>query len=152
MTAPNLNDMREWLLANAQQSRRPEYGDLILAALDELEEQRQRNALFSDCLHRANLLWQEQHPEADFWPDGAKNLAWLMEQYTALQAERADLRTLLARALGNLSALCTLAGLGVVPSGDGTREMIAQITQTLNLGDVDANHHPELVPEVRPGD
>lgn len=45
-----------------------------------LEEEKARNELFSDCLHRALMLFRKSRPETNFFPDGADNFAWLFEQ------------------------------------------------------------------------
>ena len=36
--------------------------------------------LFGDCLRRAKDIWHAAHPEKDYWPDGAKNIVWLLEK------------------------------------------------------------------------
>lgn len=45
-----------------------------------------RNDLFAKCLRRANKLWKEAHPESRMWPDGAKNIVWLLEQLETYRA------------------------------------------------------------------
>ena len=45
----------------------------------------QRSALFERCLDRALKLWQAAHPEAHFWPDGAKNLAWVFDRLSIIE-------------------------------------------------------------------
>lgn len=48
----------------------------------ELDEEKSRNNIFEDCLHRALELWQEVYPDKQFWPDGATNLAWVFDRFT----------------------------------------------------------------------
>jgi len=52
-----------------------------------LDEAEKRNDLFTNCLRRALKLWQNKHPEADYWPDGAVNLAWVLDKYTESHEE-----------------------------------------------------------------
>jgi uncharacterized small protein (DUF1192 family) len=61
--------------------------DALQAEIARLREEEQRNALFEKCLHRALKLWQERHPEANHWPDGADNIAWLIDEIERLRAE-----------------------------------------------------------------
>lgn len=47
--------------------------------------------LHSRMLERARQLWNEAHPGSeDRWPDGAKNVAWLVERIADLEADLAD--------------------------------------------------------------
>ena len=41
----DIDEMKSWVLANAMQSRHPEFGEKILNALDELEQVRRDYAL-----------------------------------------------------------------------------------------------------------
>lgn len=50
-----------------------------------LEEEKKRTSNFEACLDRALKLWQAAHPGADFWPDGAENLAWVFDKLSALE-------------------------------------------------------------------
>lgn len=55
-----------------------------LAALADLEASA---ALHARACERGRALWQAAHPEqADRWPDGAANVAWLVERIHALEA------------------------------------------------------------------
>lgn len=58
--------------------------DLLETTRRQLAEERQRTAIFEACLHRALKLFQNAHPECNFWPDGADNFAWLFEQVKQL--------------------------------------------------------------------
>ncbi len=33
-----------------------------------------------DCMERARKRWQKAHPDANYWPDGAKNIQWLLDK------------------------------------------------------------------------
>ena len=37
------------------------------------------------CLERARQMWQAAHPEADYWPDGAKAWSWVMDRLAKLE-------------------------------------------------------------------
>ena len=52
-----------------------------------LTECQQRNDLFKKCTARALTLWQEKHPGRKMWPDTAKNLLWLAEEYWEVKIE-----------------------------------------------------------------
>lgn len=54
-----------------------------------LAEEEARTANFERCLDRALKLWQAEHPEAEFWPDGAKNLAWVFNRLSQLEKKGA---------------------------------------------------------------
>lgn len=58
----------------------------------ELEEERQRNKVFTACLHKANKLYIDAHPEAKGWPDGAINMVWLLESFDNVKSELTALR------------------------------------------------------------
>ena len=53
--------------------------------IDELAAEKQRTSMFEDCLERARKLWQAAHPLAQFWPDGAENLAWVFDKLSSLE-------------------------------------------------------------------
>lgn len=79
----------------------------------DLEEEKVRNELFEDCLHRALERWQMVYPGKEFWPDGAANLAWVFVQLTqtdaslsAAQKQNAELRN----ALENTAHQLDMAG------------------------------------------
>lgn len=63
----------------------------------ERDEQNARNELFSNCLHRALLMWKEKHPDDEIWPSGDTNLAWLFEEYAALKARAENAEAILQR-------------------------------------------------------
>ena len=45
------------------------------------------NELFMNCLDRALKMWQKAHPDkTHMWPDGAKNIVWLLERVDELTA------------------------------------------------------------------
>jgi hypothetical protein len=57
-----------------------------LSALDEIERLQAENAEhksrldnFEKCFVRARKMWQEAYPDYEGWPDGAVNIAWLMD-------------------------------------------------------------------------
>ena len=61
--------------------------------IKKLDKVKKRNKLYRDCLHRAQKLYYEKHPEANGILDGAENIEWLIEQIktldsTKLKAER----------------------------------------------------------------
>ena len=58
----------------------------LMAELARLQSVEARNDLFEDCLLRALKMWQDKHPEEDGWPDGAVNLAWVLDEYTRLKS------------------------------------------------------------------
>ena len=45
----------------------------------ELDEANKRNGLFTSCMRRGEKLYKDAHPEFDGFPDGAENIAWLLE-------------------------------------------------------------------------
>ena len=47
--------------------------------------QKARNDIFGECLHRALKLWQKEYPDAEFWPSGDTNLAWVFERLLILE-------------------------------------------------------------------
>lgn len=64
-----------------------------------LAEEESRTENFSRCLDRALKLWQAEHPEADFWPDAAGNLAWVFDHLSVVEQDNADLRKILGDAI-----------------------------------------------------
>ncbi|MFA5166883.1 MAG: hypothetical protein WC449_06360 [Candidatus Paceibacterota bacterium] len=63
----------------------------------QLSDAEKRNDLFSDCLRRALKLWQDKHPDYDGWPDGAVNLAWVLDQLTTAQEENKRYQSLMSK-------------------------------------------------------
>jgi hypothetical protein len=52
---------------------------------------RASNDLHSRMMERARKLWQAAHPEqADRWPDGSKNVVWLVEEIDRLRTRVRD--------------------------------------------------------------
>jgi len=58
--------------------------------------------LFSRCLRRATVLWLEKHPGSTVWPDGAENIAWLMDQFEHQRQRIAELEAVLDCRAGRL--------------------------------------------------
>jgi hypothetical protein len=54
-------------------------------AIARAEEAEARNKLFSACLRRAQLRWKEAHPESNVWPDGTKNIVWLLKRLEEME-------------------------------------------------------------------
>lgn len=50
-----------------------------------------RNDVFEKCIHRALKMWQEAHPDDESWPDGAVNIAWIMERATTAEGNVKEL-------------------------------------------------------------
>ena len=51
---------------------------------NELTEEKARNKLFSDCLHRGLQMWQKENPDSDVWISGDKNIKWMLDKITTL--------------------------------------------------------------------
>lgn len=60
-----------------------------------LEEEGHRNAVFTACLHKAQNLYLEAHPDYPGWPDGAVNITWVLEAFDKERAEVKRLQTAL---------------------------------------------------------
>jgi hypothetical protein len=91
-----------------------------------LQEAEQRNALFDKCMHRALKIWQERHPEAHYWPDGADNIAWVIDEIERERAENEQLRMRLSLIYGltyDRDGLVTAESLGQLVDD------VCQITQ-----------------------
>lgn len=43
-------------------------------------ELQQRCDLYVRAMERGRKMWQEAHPEADYWPDVADMVKWLLEE------------------------------------------------------------------------
>ncbi len=61
MADNDIQEMKEWLLANAQQSRHPEYGDRILAALEELNMLRKETSVLKILLRLTDPEEEVKH-------------------------------------------------------------------------------------------
>ena len=78
---------------------RAEAAEAQVAALQTaLEEEGRRNAAFTACLHKAQNLYLEAHPDYPGWPDGAVNITWVLEAFDKERAEVKRLQTALAAA------------------------------------------------------
>ena len=64
-----------------------------------LEEEGRRNAVFTACLHKAQNLYLEAHPDYPGWPDGAVNITWVLEAFDKERAEVKRLQTALDAAI-----------------------------------------------------
>jgi hypothetical protein len=89
-----MTDAQRILAAWRESINYPDGPPLVIHSADvavvevELEELAFTTELFMKCLDRAQVLWQEAHPESKLvWPDGAKNIVWLLEQNEALTAK-----------------------------------------------------------------
>jgi len=83
VTAQEANEIREDV-SNVRAALRSAIAEMEQS----LKDEQATNANFSDCLTRARKLWQAAHPEADYWPDGVKNIMWLLERLQAVEQER----------------------------------------------------------------
>jgi DNA repair exonuclease SbcCD ATPase subunit len=54
---------------------------------NQLKEQQEINRIFSDCLLRAQKLYRDANPNGRQWPDGAVNIAWLLERLEKAETE-----------------------------------------------------------------
>lgn len=70
--------------AQMQEAYAKEQNAALQAERDELQA---TCDLMSAAGHRASLLWKEQHPDQDIWPDQAENMVWLMERVDAQMDE-----------------------------------------------------------------
>lgn len=86
----------------------------VAALQTALEEEGRRNAVFTACLHKAQNLYLEAHPDYPGWPDGAVNITWVLEAFDKERAEVKRLQTALAAA--NEDAERLAAGDGSVTS------------------------------------
>lgn len=75
-----------------------EYAAQVAALQAALEEEGHRNAVFTACLHKAQNLYLEAHPDYPGWPDGAVNITWVLEAFDKERAEVKRLQTALAAA------------------------------------------------------
>lgn len=51
----------------------------------ELNYVKQENELFAKCMRRALKLWKAEHTNANYFPDGAVNFAWLLGKVEQLE-------------------------------------------------------------------
>jgi hypothetical protein len=60
----------------------------------EAENARLKNRinLYRNCLHRAQKLYYEKHPDANGILDGAENIEWLIEQIKMLERTKLKMR------------------------------------------------------------
>lgn len=70
----------------------------VAALQTALEEEGHRNAVFTACLHKAQNLYLEAHPDYPGWPDGAVNITWVLEAFDKERAEVKRLQAALAAA------------------------------------------------------
>jgi hypothetical protein len=83
--AKELADLRtenaQLVRSNSAMSANLDYASADIGRLRaDLTDTKARNEIFEGCLHRALKLWQARHPDAEFWPDGAVNLAWVFDR------------------------------------------------------------------------
>lgn len=86
-------------LKNARANARAEAAEASAEKLQAaLEEEGRRNAVFTACLHKAQNLYLEAHPDYPGWPDGAVNITWVLEAFDKERAEVKRLQDALAAA------------------------------------------------------
>jgi hypothetical protein len=96
---------------NAKNLQRAEAAEAQVAALQAaLEEEGHRNAVFTACLHKAQNLYLEAHPDYPGWPDGAVNITWVLEAFDKERAEVKRLQTALAAANEDAERLALKGG------------------------------------------
>ena len=96
---------------NAKNLQRAESAEAKVAALQAaLEEEGHRNAVFTACLHKAQNLYLEAHPDYPGWPDGAVNITWVLEAFDKERAEVKRLQTALAAANEDAERLALKGG------------------------------------------
>lgn len=72
-----------WITPDRTQAM--EFDEAVIYELKKTFEERHRNKVFTDCLNRALILWKKENPNEHFWPDGAVNMAWLMDKVYTLE-------------------------------------------------------------------